>query len=451
MDQKIISLELMLGNSLSFIIKTVVLWGYCLLLCACREEKQIIDKRQETLIEDGIVKKQPYLWKVDASEKENDYIWELFIPAKYKNIVAVGGTQPDRRGVILGLDINTGKEIWRWDDYITHNGSIGFSSNQPINNNQKCNVILLQKDNELYAIDLQNGQTLWKRQIERGIGAGFKLIAISGDSFYFEESIVNDDLVQEPTLFEGQISNGSLTKLLNPEIDEIQFFNGFYGDMHDPSIFEKNGTNYAFLQYSENVDLYSKKVFNYVSTFNLTKGEYELNKLKIGDTAYYDFSGTATIENDVALVNVDFKLFGIDIFSGEILWKHENFTGNGDGHFVFRKYKGKFYLINGNGSIGRTWCIEPSTGNILWSHNGSVGFGDTLHFLDDVLYFVSRGNSALTALDTNTGEILMQMKSPDTDFFMAGGGLEVFPGEKGEKGKIIVSSHLNVYCYEAIR
>lgn len=73
--------------------------------------------------------------------------------------------------------------------------------------------------------------------------------------------------------------------------------------------------------------------------------------------------------------------------------------------------------------------------------------------LNGIAYFVG-GNAKLFAIDVAAGKILWQFSSPDEQlnskaFWQE--GVRVVPGTNGKKGKVIVSSSLNGYCYEAIR
>ena len=99
-----------------------------------------------------------------------------------------------------------------------------------------------------------------------------------------------------------------------------------------------------------------------------------------------------------------------------------------------------------------THCIDPNTGNELWSLTTSGNPG-IVRELNGIAYFVG-GNGKLFAIDVAAGKILWQLDSPDVKtnsnaFWQE--GVRIVPGTNGQKGKVIVSSYLNGYCYEAIR
>ena len=76
-----------------------------------------------------------------------------------------------------------------------------------------------------------------------------------------------------------------------------------------------------------------------------------------------------------------------------------------------------------------------------------------LRYLNGVVYFGGGGDGKLHAVDAETGEYLWEIESPDlgknkSAYF--GGLCAVVPGVGSEKGKIVVTTGLNAYCYEAI-
>ena len=68
-----------------------------------------------------------------------------------------------------------------------------------------------------------------------------------------------------------------------------------------------------------------------------------------------------------------------------------------------------------------------------------------------MLYFSSRGDGKVYAYDTENGELLWQLDSPEFESFQGYGGLRAIPGKNGEKGKIIASTYTSAFCYEAER
>jgi outer membrane protein assembly factor BamB len=94
------------------------------------------------------------------------------------------------------------------------------------------------------------------------------------------------------------------------------------------------------------------------------------------------------------------------------------------------------------------WVADVYTGRQLWS-TPSHGTSSTLNYLNGVVYFASMGDGRVHAVDAQTGKYLWRIEPPDDS------GLKdecaVIPGQNGEKGKVIVSTFLNGYCYEAER
>jgi len=252
-------------------------------------------------------------------------------------------------------------------------------------------------------------------------------------------------------LVKGDVYSADYTKILEAPIDSIQFFGFFYGNMKQPFMYEENGQLHAFLQFSENVDLFTSKIFNYIASYNLNTLTYDFEKTQLLDTVELSFSQRAVMYENMMIVNADEELYGINKYTGEVVWHINRFEKNGDGVFTYAIYKDKLIAVNEIGVTSRVMALNPLTGDIIWEDIGNGNAAHSLHFLNDVLYFGSRGDGKVYAYDTETGELLWQLNSPDSEPFRGTGGFRAIPGKNGEKGKIIASTFATVYCYEAER
>jgi len=409
--------------------------------CKIIEQPPITETR-----EDGVLISKEYLWKKDVSGK--GLIWLMLSPAIYKNTVVVAGATSQEQDMLVALDVDTGEEVWRWADFLAHR--IGGMNDSEYEINQKGNIWLLQNSYNFYAIDLKTGVTLWKDRRNIGNG-GVEGMQIIGDTYYNSFAFDKNDSLTWPTLVQGDVYSANYTKLLEAPIDSIQFFGFFYGTMNQPFMYKENGQLHAFLQFSENVDVYTSKNFNYIASYNLTTQSYNFEKTRLADTVALGFSDRPEMYGDIMIVNPNSELYGINKYTGEVIWHLNQFNKNADGVFTYAMYKDKLIVVNTIGVTSRVMALNPLTGQIIWEDTGRGNAAHSLHFLNDVLYFSSRGDGHLYAYDTETGELLWQLDSPDYESFQGYGGLRAIPGKDGEKGKIIASTYLNVYCYEAER
>ena len=137
-----------------------------------------------------------------------------------------------------------------------------------------------------------------------------------------------------------------------------------------------------------------------------------------------------------------------DLITGREMW-----TVNFSEGFVFSGFtiqEGRIFANNGDRF---TYCLNPETGRQIWKEESS-GSASPISYLNGVLYFMGGGDGRLHAIDANTGKHLWRLRSPDVDknsgawFY---GICVAVPGQGGKKGRIVATTGLNAYGYEAIR
>ena len=78
-----------------------------------------------------------------------------------------------------------------------------------------------------------------------------------------------------------------------------------------------------------------------------------------------------------------------------------------------------------------------------------------MSYLNGVIYFVGGGDGKLHAVEAATGKYLWRLESPDKaankNAYFQSSLCAVVPGKNGAKGKVVVLTGLNAYCYEAER
>lgn len=431
--------------SITSFLKPAALLG-CLVLLAVRceqpDDEPVATEKQDA---DGAVISKDYLWQQDITEK--GLVWTILSPALYKNTVVVGGATAQEQDMLVALDVDTGDEVWRWTDFLSYDraGSINLDE---YSINQKDNIWLLDNTVYFYSIDLATGKTLWKERRPGQRGSGVQIV---GNSYYFTNHTYDQDSVLTSSLAKGDVYSSSYEKVIEPPIDTIQFFSPFYGSMGAPYVYEENGQRHAFLQFDSNVNLYKGQTFNFVASYNLTTGRYDFEKTQLLDTMKLPFSQRPVMYQDVMIVNPDAQLFGIDKHTGEVLWHRDEFKENGDGVSTYAIYQDRLFVVNKFGFTSRVMALDPLTGKTLWEDIGRGNAAHALHFLNGVMYFGSRGDGKLYAYDTDTGELLWRIQSPEYEAFQGYSGVRVVPGTDGKKGKVVACTWATAYCYEAIR
>ncbi len=418
-----------------------------LLICACSGcIKEDTPTAEAKVVKDanGVLTSKPYLWKKDVSEK--GLIWVGITPAVYENTVVVGGADFFEKDMLVALNLDTGEEEWRWKGFQTdHTGPV---NNKESGINQKDNIWILDNSPFFHAIDLQNGTTLWEEKIDgSGSSSGVQIV---GDSYYFSFGFYTDSTAI-PTLVKGDVYSPQYTEIISPPIDSIQHFIFHYGDMGEPYMYEENGELHAFLQFSENVNINESQSFSYIASYNLTNNSYDFEKTRLDDTVAHAFSHRPVMYQDLMVINSNSELYGVEKMTGKIVWHLDNFQKNGDGMFSYDIYEDKLYAVNALGSTNRVMALDPLTGRTLWEDIGHGGSVESIHFLNGVLYFSSRGDGHVYAYDADNGKLLWNLKSPEYESFQGFGGFRVVPGKDGEKGKVIACTYATAYCFEAER
>ena len=392
----------------------------------------------------GEILDMPYLWK--AAITKDDRRNAIVSPAIYNNTVVLSGNDVAKgtKDVLIAFDLETGEEKWRWDDFYTLGGSRSLS-NGIYEINQKDNIWLLEDSPEYYAIDLETGETIWREK--RGKGYFDFAPRIYKDHFYQPYALWVDS-IYVPTLMRGNIRTGEIDSVVSPPIDQIFKWNDIYGNINAPLLFEDNGVDYALLQYATYIDVFKSEAKNMVALYNLTERKFEFSDLQIGELSGKPFGQNPIRHKDLIFTNPGNYFAAVNWKTGEIVWER---TLNGRASFDV--YEDRLYLVNEFGSGRYVYCLVIENGSEVWSDTDlrRGGAAEQIHFLNDVMYWNSRGSGTIFGYDTNTGEMLLNLKSPEPASFDIWAGFRVVPGKDGEKGKIIAATPFNVYCYEALR
>jgi outer membrane protein assembly factor BamB len=140
-----------------------------------------------------------------------------------------------------------------------------------------------------------------------------------------------------------------------------------------------------------------------------------------------------------------------DIMTGDKKWE-TNLPAQGD-YFQSSGILVDKDRIYANSDAGQLFCLNAVNGIINWQIRSS-GSSTPLSILNGIIYFVGGGDGKLHAVDAETGAYLWKIDSPDkgkNKWAVFSGMCAVVPGVGLEKGKIVVTTGLNAYCYEAIK
>ncbi|MBC6401228.1 MAG: PQQ-like beta-propeller repeat protein [Ekhidna sp.] len=241
--------------------------------------------------ENGVVTSIPAIWEKDVSEGR--YIWVYVAPMFHKDRVIVpGGLREEivpganEAGMLIALDVATGEEAWRWNDYVEGYDFEEISSKEQLN--RKDNVVIYNENNRFCAVNLDNGTTLWKDKREGRSNSNS--LQVVGEHYYFPFKIERDKNTEVTVnvLMRGSIHSPDHEQLIEVPIERIQLFGDFYGSFRVPHVYVENGSTKAFLAFNENLNLYKgQSLFGYIS-YDITAQTYDFEKVRLPDTAADD-------------------------------------------------------------------------------------------------------------------------------------------------------------------
>ena len=425
--------------------KHAAVWGYMFtlfLLVNCQDT--IPEEQQEVIVDDnGVVIGQSPMWEFDTSFDEFNNV--NFVPIFHDRTVVVPASPAVEKGMMLALDVETGKEIWRWNDYVEGYDFEEVLSREQLN--RKDNIVIYSNNNRFCAINLDDGTTLWK---EKRNGTGTSAIQVFENHYYAPYELIQSDTLV-PILVKGDIYSKNWEKIVEVPIDKIQLFGRFFGLHRATGIYSENNQLHAFLAFSENVDVFKGQAFNSYISYNLTHEIVDFEKKRLPDTVTHSVSDDPVMIGDMMIINGNETIYGINKYTGDIAWERGAFaSGTGDGIFISAGYKDRYFAVNHLGSTRRTLELDPLTGVTKWLDVGNGGSAyPPLFFLNDVMYFVSRGDGFLYAYDINGGKLLWKLRRPDDDGFMT---MQVHKAESAEEEDMLVAcSWKNAYRFEPAR
>jgi outer membrane protein assembly factor BamB len=417
-------------------------------LSACCEK----DDSEIVRDENGVIIDQPWLWRTKLSV--NSTIGAIIEgPAYYNGTALMGSADENDIAYFTGVDIKTGDIIWK-QGYLAPTDYFGYY-NYFIKNNRITHI----DGRTLFQLDITNGNYLWNKKLDVPYAAQW----LSGlDSLFFV-------IVVEPypgnnypveSAYWGNIEDGNIELFLIPDL----------GDLPEPDLNRVNISIGGFRYLKPYYDLqtndimllchYEKQYYlkgteeqvskSYMGLYNFTKREWVYERVELGERNFME-GFTPTIINDRFYHTLSSGFLECrNLSDGKIIWRKQNMAS---------QYSTNGFIIVGNKIIvmddGKRELVayDLESGNMVWAES-SAGNNSYLKELNGVVYYGSRGDGRIHAVDIETGKHLWRLKSPDSyedESYYYMSQCIVVPGEKGEKGKVIVSSFSHGYCFEAAK
>jgi outer membrane protein assembly factor BamB len=420
-------------------IKKIVLL-IIIIFYGCSKDEELKDKN-------GIIVNKNAIFSIRITD-DDSLATKAFLQKSviYQNKLLVK-TRKNRERVLRMIDLSNGQTLWEWNDWIEKNVFDGDC--YPYIQNNKLTWLSSFED---YQINLDNGKTVWKNSFKEDYNrwcSGF------GDIF-LAEHLYNREILPEKgggsVVVMSNIDGKPLVKFKPKyDIEKLSFddYGWAYTAFGVP--FMKNNDTLILVKLKDPPPALPRTSVEWLSLYNLSKNEwiYERKKLKNNATTV-GITHPSIISNDKVYHGGQGAIVCHDLMTGNKIWESNDDTRNS---YIFAGIlvaDGKVYA---NSDSGNLTCINANGGNVLWQIRSS-GSSTALTYLNGVVYFVGGGDGKLHAVDAETGEYIWKIESPDigkNKFASFSGLCAVVPGVGSEKGKIVVTSGLNAFCYEAIR
>jgi PQQ-like domain len=408
-----------------------------ILLAACSKEESLKDKN-------GVVISRPHIWATTVTD--GDSLAETYFVRKtivYNNNILMS-SRKGSKSLLKMVSLDEGKIKWEWNDFFQYYSSFWIDYHY-----KNQNELTFFDYDYLYKIDLSSGNTVVKKkQFERYDRA------INGiDDKIFATYLTNTNGALRGGGYVVAVDNRNLETIdkFKPKYDTTQsipFDEGGYAYSGYGIPIKKNGEIYVAVKSNDPSPSRGVQGNQWLGLYNYSKKNWLYERQSINGQG--DGAGLIFVDKEKIFTQGLGWIGCHDLMTGEIKWRTTIPNGNINLSAGLLIAENKVYLNDSNGLLS---CIDANSGRIFWSIRSS-GSSTELSYLNGVIYFVGGGDGKLHAVDAETGAYLWKIESPDkgkNKWAVFSGMCAVVPGVGLEKGKIVVTTGLNAYCYEAIK
>lgn len=416
-------------------------------------------KKEEEAIYDstGISTKLPHVWNTAISDDEKQLASTVLrCPILFENDEVLVGAVKNKGLFIYAVNPENGKVDWEWNDLLTY--LLTPNELQPLSINaddfyQKDNLLFFMYSTSSYIIDLKTGLTVSKYKVPLS-RIGGRVTGI--DNYFFNVGCdyyktENEKLYIgsfNPTQKEENLLLPSYTPIIKSTLPERA---NTVGAINNIITFKEGNQDYIIFTIRNPISPDSPSGTNGVielNLYNLTKKDWVYQKMPV-----------RTSGKSIGGFDLIYKDKQIYFMSSDYVYCHNAQTGDekwatliGSAPLTSRMtlQNNRLYAACEDRFL---YCLDINTGQVLWKEQ-NTGTCSPISYLNGVLYYLGGGDGKLHAVDANTGKHLWKLNSPDVTknlgaFFY--GVCATVPGKNGQKGRVIGTTGLNAYCFEAIR
>lgn len=408
----------------------------------------------ETLYDStGVATKLPLIWNTSITDdaKQLAPIVIKSTSVYENNKILCGGFENGEK--YLGyLNSDNGKILWKWNDVL---GILPSQTTkdpldiQPETLFQHNNLIYFNYSTSSYILNLENGTTIFKYKVPLSRTGRFNV--------GFENTIYS---------IGSDYDNKEDEKIYISSINPIEKEKPFLLPTYTPTKnvrFNGVGRIYSQIAFKQdNQEFLAFTIINPISADlpNNTTGVYELNLYNLSKKEWvYQKKPIRNSGKSIGAFDLIYDNQNLYFTSSDIVYCHDAISGNerwatniGSAPLTSRMMlvNKKLYAACEDRFL---YSLDATSGQLLWKEQ-NTGTCSPISYLNGILYYLGGGDGKLHAVDASTGKHLWRLKSPDVDknvgaFFY--GVCVAVAGKNGEKGKVIATTGLNAYCFEAIK
>jgi len=366
--------------------------------------------------------------------------------AFYDNGILVSGKQ-NNKDALLMLDVSSSTKKWVFQDFPSSISSYSLDFPVVMKNNFICNEYYFNMN-----LDMSTGKTVWKNSF---FGYSYdRLNNLFNGTIYCGNRGINN-LGKKPVgAYKLNMQTGTPEFILPVKIDTTNVLvgTGHSGDVSCVYPFVYNlDTLISIVVTDPPISGYKFRLTTCL--YNLSKKVWVYERAPLFDVSNSGVEGKPVVSGNYMYVCSGGKTVCFNILTGETRWINYFTDGGVPSSFLTSTpllADGKLFVQNENTYL---YCLSPSSGILLW-RQGIFGTCSQMEYLNGVVYFVSGGDGKLYAIDAADGNKLWAIPSPDLKN-NSGASFDRYvglvPPQNGQKGKIVVTTGLNAYCYEAYK
>lgn len=351
--------------------------------------------------------------------------------------------------------LDNGQNVWVWKDRFRSTEMAG-TFNYGIYANQ--DLLFYNYGPRGYCINQQTGQTVWRKEWAPAINSVSVITATGlGQHFYFTGTppATYSQKRFEESVYQGDMATGAIREVVKLAILPDQVW-------QDPSGYAYIARGRRIKPFVQGADTlllvsydlpdprpaFTATTSGYLSLYNLTRQKWVYERMPLINQEEAGGGNHPIILGDKVYFAINMWVGCFELMTGKRVWMKRLTPASLFSDMILAEGK-----LLANGQDAKLYCLDPLTGNTLWTQRSS-GIGSSLHYQNGVVYYIA--SQDLLATDVASGKLLWKLVCPDyatekrSDSWFSG-FVTGLPGQGARKGRIFASTNLNIYCFDAAR